>query len=245
MRRSIVGIGLVAGASLVSACQSEDAPAAEGTDNTTAALLRAPASEFREPEQGFELTVPVDQLGFNLGEVGAPVRIIEMSDYGCGYCRKFHLETFPVLLEEFILSGMVEWKFMPFVTGMFDNSLAATTAAECTLAQSDDLFVVMNERLWEEQSAWKQGDDPSGVTRGWAEDLGADMARYDTCVAEDQRLPRIGSATGFAGELGVRGTPTFFIMGYPPIQGALPTETFQEVLTMVHQAATNGAPVGN
>jgi protein-disulfide isomerase len=222
-----------------------DASSDGQTDNTTAALLNAPSSQFRAPETEVELAVPVELLGFNLGDDQAPVRIIEMSDYGCGYCRRFHLETFPTLLEEFVLSGKVEWKFMPFVTGMFDNSLAATTAAECTLAQSDDLFVVMNERLWEGQAEWKGDDDPAGTTRAWAAEIGVDMAAFDTCVGEEERLPRIASATGVAGQLGVRGTPTFFILGYPPIQGALPTETFQEVLTMVHEAATGGDPIGN
>jgi hypothetical protein len=35
----------------------------------------------------------------------------------------------------------------------------------------------------------------------------------------------------------VRGTPTFFIIGFPPLQGALPTEAFVEILTAVYTDA--------
>ena len=34
--------------------------------------------------------------------------------------------------------------------------------------------------------------------------------------------------------------PTFFVLGYPPLQGALPLETFRELLTLVHEEITNG-----
>ena len=65
----------------------------------------------------------------------APVRMVEMSDYGCGYCRKFHVETWPVLKRNSWTPAKVEWKFLPFVTGMFKNSPQATRAAECALEQ--------------------------------------------------------------------------------------------------------------
>jgi protein-disulfide isomerase len=43
-----------------------------------------------------------------------------------------------------------------------------------------------------------------------------------------------------ARQVGVRGTPTFFVVGYQPLQGALPTEAFRQLLTMVYADATKG-----
>ncbi len=182
--------------------------------------------------------VSVSGVGFDRGLIEAPVKVLEMSDYGCGYCRQFHLETFPTVHREFIETGMVEWKFVPFVTGMFDNSIAATEAAECTYVQSEEAFEAINSRLWEEQGAWKGRDRPEEVIRGWVSELGVDMGSFDACVADDERLDRVASSTTLAQQLGVRGTPTFVVLGYPPLQGALPTEVFQEVLTAVHRRAT-------
>ena len=60
------------------------------------------------------------------------------------------------------------------------------------------------------------------------------MDGFDGCLAEDRRLDRIASATTLARQIGVRGTPTFVIIGYPPLQGALPLDVFQDILTAVH-----------
>lgn len=182
--------------------------------------------------------VDVASLGYDVGAANAPVRVVEMSDFGCGYCRKFHLETWPVLRKEFIETGKVRWKFVPFVTGMFAHSDEAAKAAECALDQGPDAFEAMEARLWREQRTWKSSPDASAIFRGWAREQGLDLGRYDTCVSEDRPAQRIAEGRRLANQLGVRGTPTFFILGYPPIPGALPTDTFRKILNQVYQKAT-------
>ncbi len=245
MRRLIVRPVAVAAALTVAACGSESSGAPD-TSATAAGLLSGTPRGSSSPMGNADLppgsgrTIDLPSLGYNLGDPESPVRVLEMSDYGCGYCRKFHLETFPTLLSEFIESGMVEWKFMPFITGMFENSLAATEAAECALLQSPEVFDQLNERLWTDQVDWKRSGEPEAVVRTMAGDAGADLGELDACLADDRRMDRIAGATGLAQQAGVRGTPTFFIFGYPPVQGALPTETFREILTAVHAEATQG-----
>ena len=50
-------------------------------------------------------------------------------------------------------------------------------------------------------------------------------------MRDDRRLERVTSATAVAAQLGVRATPTFWIVGAGPIQGALPLEVFREIFT--------------
>jgi len=191
-----------------------------------------------EPE-----TLDLAVLGVDRGSPDAPVRVVEFSDYGCGYCRKFHQETWPTLLREFVDAGKVEWKFLPYVSGMFQNSQAATLAAECVHEQGDRLFETMNSLVWESQREWKGAAEPLPTLRGLAGEAGADVGRYDGCMQEGRRARRVDAATAVAREVGVRATPTFFIMGYPPIQGALPTETFQQILTMVFEETTRAGVI--
>ena len=186
----------------------------------------------------------MNQPAATISSVDAPVKVLELSDYGCGYCRQFHQETFPTLRREFIESGMVEWKFVPFVTGMFDSSLDATEAAECVYAQDQDAFEALNHRLWDEQASWKGSDEPAAVVRGWVDRLDVDMDAFDACLAEDEQLSRVASSTTLARQLGVRGTPTFVVIGFPPLQGALPLEMFQQVLTAVHDRAVGQGASG-
>jgi protein-disulfide isomerase len=254
MTRKILSVVLMAGATLVGGCSGE--PDGDGTSDLSRSLLAAPAGSSgdglstpiaADPSMGSMdgPRIAVSDVGINFGVVEAPVKVVEMSDYGCGYCRQFHQESFPTLLTEFMDTGMVEWKFVPYITGMFGNSLPATEAAECTYAQQESAFERLNNRLWNEQSAWKGSDEPAEVIRPWVEELDIDMDAFDSCMANDDRLERIAAATTLARQLRVRGTPTFVVLGFAPLQGALPLETFQELLTAVHTDITSRDSAGD
>ena len=172
-------------------------------------------------------------LGYNLGVEEAPLKVIEFADFGCGYCRQFHEQTLPTVLEEFVDSGQIEWKLITYVTGQFQNSLPITEAAECTLEQDDEAYLAIADRVWESQGEWKPSDDPESLLREWAEATGIDMEAYDACLSEDRQMNRIAGATAIAQQLGIRGTPTFWIVGFGPLQGALPLDVFRNVLTAV------------
>jgi len=224
----------------LAACASGDAEG-EGTEDLTRSLLAQPAGDGVSTPMAVDESmasqgprVSVSDVGFNRGDTTALVKVVEMSDYGCGYCRQFHEESFGAIREEFIETGMVEWKFVPYITGMFENSLVATEAAECTYAQSPEAFEALNARIWADQSEWKRGSDPETVVHGWVSELGLDMTEFGSCLESDERIPRIASATTLAGQIGVRGTPTFVVIGWPPLQGALPLQMFRDVLTAAH-----------
>ena len=196
-----------------SACDADGSAGGDTTGTTQGLLTQTQQEGLAEGS-----TIDVATLGINMGVADSPVRVVEMSDYGCSYCRQFHMETFPTLLTDFIESGKVEWKFLPFVTGMFGNSLTVTEAAECTLAQSPDLFEVLRERLWVDQSDWKRSNEPEVVVRTMAQEAGVDVDEFDACLADDRRMERISAATAAA--LGARGgavrrcsRPLFFAAG--------------------------------
>lgn len=232
---------------LLAACSGAEGETAAGTESTTRTLLdqsavvAGPSTTFQGDSSVEALTrratrVFLPELGYNFGRPEAPVKLIEFSDYGCGFCRRFHDESYPTLEELYIDTGRIEWKIIPFITGLFPNSLAVSEAAECMLEQGPERFEPFSNRLWERQGEWKPGADPEALARGWAQELGADMARYDSCMAEDRRIERVASATVAARELGVRGTPTFWIVGYGPIQGALPLDILTQMLDVVLEA---------
>ncbi|HCV34522.1 MAG: DsbA family protein [Longimicrobiales bacterium] len=234
--RAVVVLALVG----VVACASDDVEG-EGTEDLTRSLLTQPAGDGVSTPLAVDPNmfsdgprISVAEVGFNRGDTTALVKVVEMSDYGCGYCRKFHEESFGAIREEFIATGMVEWKFVPYIAGMFENSLVATEAVECTYAQSPDAFESLNGRLWADQQIWKGSSDAESVVHGWVSELDIDMAAFNDCVEGNNRMPRIASATTLAGQLGVRGTPTFVVIGWPPLQGALPLEMFREVLSAAH-----------
>ncbi len=181
----------------------------------------------------------IASLGYDLGDADAPVKIIEFSDYGCGYCRKFHLETWPTLRKDYVDTGKVLWKTVPFVIGNWANSVEASMGSECAVEQGK--AERMTTLLFERQSDWKSVADPAPPVATIAEAAGLDMTTYQTCVDESKYLWRVQAHGSLARRVGVRGTPTFVVIGYAPVQGALPLELFKQIIdTVLAEVAAGG-----
>ena len=192
------------------------------------------------PRAGAE-SISMDQLGHDSGSPEAPVKIVEFSDFGCGYCRRFHLESYPVLEEEYIRTGKVEWKYIPMILGIFGpNAEMAAEAGQCALLQGH--FPAVRDRLFSSQSEWKQADDPAPFLHRYAEEEGLDVDRWEACMSERQGLERVETGTRLSVESGVRGTPTFFVLGAGVIPGAIPLDLFRQVLDTLYAEALG---VGN
>lgn len=92
--------------------------------------------------------VPLDELFHELAAPGAQVTVVEFSDFGCQYCRQFDSETFPALREEFVETGRVRWRFVPFILGMFPNAPEAMREATCVAERSEEAVWTMREALF-------------------------------------------------------------------------------------------------
>ena len=70
-----------------------------------------------------------------LGDLNAPVTMIEFSDYQCPYCDKFYLQTFPKLKETYIDTGKVKFIYRDFPITAHPQSEMASESAECVRSQ--------------------------------------------------------------------------------------------------------------
>jgi protein-disulfide isomerase len=198
---------------------------------SSAAQERPPrnTSPRLSPDEQEARPTDVSAMGYNYGSPEAQVKVLELSDFGCGYCRQFHQEIFPVLREIYMDEGYIEWKFVPFVLGMFPNGLEAATAAEC--AGEQDEFYSMKDQLFASQAEWRGSNAPEAFFSGLASEAGLDVERFQGCVEGGWQDARLRAAIRLGQQAGVRGTPTFFIDARP-LQGALPLEGFRDILDM-------------
>jgi protein-disulfide isomerase len=225
-----------------SALSSEDAQASESSaaraatpDSLVEALLGdrdpnpapAPTSPRLPPQEQANQPLLISEMGYHEGSPDAPVKVLELSDFGCGYCRLFHQQTFPTLREIYIEAGLVEWKHVPYVLGIFPNGLEAARAAEC--AGEQDGFFSMQKALYDSQAGWRASQDPRELFSGLAEREGLDVERFRSCVYNGWQDGRVRANSRLGQQVGARGTPTFLIDGQL-LAGALPLEDFREVL---------------
>lgn len=189
----------------------------------------APAPPAEQARAALEAVVAPGGPGYDRGAGRAPVTVLEFADFGCPYCARFAGEVYPQLAAEFVKTGQVRWKYVPFVMGMFPNGDGAAKAAECAADQGRTAFGLMHDRLFAFREEWKNAGDAAGAFRSFAQATGLDAARFAGCWAGDAAAARLHRSNELADQLGVRATPTFFVNG-ARVEGALPVEQFRAVL---------------
>jgi protein-disulfide isomerase len=218
-------LALAAIAVLAGCADLDDAEAGRRTAGAPPSVLE----QQRAQGQGVDLR----DVGYNLGDPEAPIAIVEFSDFGCQYCGSFARESFPALRQEFIATGKVQWKYVPYVLGIFPNGDRAAIAGECAAEQGESAFWAMHDRLYENQREWKsEGDGARALFARYAAELQLDRSRFLACYDANRPAARIVRNTRLGQQLGVRATPTFFING-ARLEGALPLELFRQVLQEV------------
>jgi protein-disulfide isomerase len=177
------------------------------------------------PQATREPLIPLDDDPV-LGSPDAPVTLIEYSEYLCPYCRRFVLETMPLIEEEYIDTGKVKLVFRDYpVHGQ--GAIAMGMVAEC--AADQDKFWEMHVILFERVEEWSQSEDVLATILGYADELGLDGDVYTTCLEEGAVVERIREDYEVGIQDGVDATPTFFVNG-TMIRGAQPLEEFQKVI---------------
>ena len=166
-------------------------------------------------------------IGHDVGSATAPVVLVDFRDFGCPFCSQFTRETYPVIEREYVRTGRVLFKYVPFIVGMFPHAAEAARAAECAADQGR--FWEMADRIYERQRDWKQSSDARSLLTGLAGAAGADRAKLEACYDSRRTDVRTRRATDIADALGVRVTPSFVLDGRP-IEGALPIAEFRKAI---------------
>ena len=174
-------------------------------------------------------------VGYDRGSTTAPVVVIDLSDFGCPYCAEFTRTTYPEIEREYVRTGKVFFKYVPFVVGSFPHSSESTRAVEC--AGEQGLFWPMADHVYEAQRYVKGGGDPWPLLAGIGSVVGADTVRLARCYLDRHTDARTARANDVASALGVRVTPSF-IVNERPIQGALPIAEFRRVIDAALLVAT-------
>lgn len=171
--------------------------------------------------------VDLTGLGYDKGSVTAPVVVVNFSDFGCPFCGSFARETEPALVKEYVETGKVFIKHVPFVMGMFPNGRQAARAAEC--AGEQGRFWPMHDRLYERQKEWKRSLAPYNLFQQYARAIGLEGSAFAKCYTGDMLHPRTARANEVADRFGVRATPSFVVNGRA-VEGALPLPQFRMLL---------------
>ena len=137
------------------------------------------------------------------------VTVVEFLDFECEVCGAAYPYV-EELREEYAGNITYVVRYFP-LPGHF-NSMDAAVAAEAAARQGR--FEEMYHALFQSQSEWGEaGESRAAVFRAFAEEIGLDMDAYDRDVVDPSTTERVQSDFADARELGLTGTPTFFVNG--------------------------------
>lgn len=169
----------------------------DADEGRTAAVSAGPAEVVRE--NSHRLSDPPDPL----------VTFVEFLDFECEGCRA----AYPIVEQ---LRGeygdRVEFVVRYFPLSGHFNGERAARAVEAAAQQGQ--LEAMYHKMFETQAEWGEQRTPADdVFRGFAGDLNLDMSAFDAAYNDPATLERIRLDQRDGQELGVLGTPTFFING--------------------------------
>jgi protein-disulfide isomerase len=210
--------------------------AREGAAEAVAALPVAPANNESAapaaPAGPEGNTVPggdkvVGRLANSMGAENAPVTIIEYSDFNCGFCKKFHAETFSRIVDDYVKTGQVKvsYKHYPFLA---QSSVWKAEAAECAAEQGK--FWDFHNALFDSKVSG-QGDETAvkQALSALASELQLDANAFTACMSAGQATALVQSDAAEGQQMRVQGTPSFLING-KLLVGAQPYEAFKQAI---------------
>lgn len=135
--------------------------------------------------------------------------LVEFLDFECEACGAFYPYIEDIRQQ---YAGQINYVIRYFPIPSHFNSMNAALAVEAAARQNqvEDMY----GRMFETQSEWgEQQASEAARFRGFAEELGLDMAAYDQAIADPATRARVESDFAEGQQMGVQGTPTFFLDG--------------------------------
>jgi protein-disulfide isomerase len=183
--------------------------------------------ENLKKEMGIEVLLPayeppkvaVDATGPSKGPSGAPITIVEFSDYECPFCVRAE-PTVKDLLAKY--PGKIKLVYRDFPLPMHKSAPKAAEAAHC--AEDQGKYWEMHDKLFASGGKLEVGD-----LKKYARDVGLDGGKFDQCLDSGEKAKLVDMHKKAGEEVGVSGTPAFFINGRQ-ISGAQPIDAFTAIV---------------
>jgi protein-disulfide isomerase len=180
------------------------------------ALRQQAQVEILLDEPRTRVAIPPEALA--MGPENAPVTMVEFLDYQCPYCHKVQ-----GVVDELLAAypGKVRFVHREFLLGS-PRAMPAARAARCAADQ---------KRFWEYHKGLltEPGDMSDADLQRRASALSLDGASFAACLASDRHDATIKQSVAQGTDLGVSGTPTFFINGRRLV-GVRPVHEFRDMI---------------
>jgi protein-disulfide isomerase len=166
------------------------------------------SSAQNTPDAARQAILAIKSHDFSLGQVKAPVAIVEYASLTCHHCASFHEHIFPKLQQEYIDKGLVHFAFRHFPL-----DIVASKAAQITLCAPKEKRFALIGVLFKQQESWGFVKNYLEILTNIAKLSGFSGQDLDACLADATKEKHIFDGMNEARALEIKGTPSIFIQG--------------------------------
>ena len=166
-----------------------------------------------------------------MGNVDAPLVLVEFSDYECPFCARFFRDTMPKIKKDYVNTGKLKYVFKDFPLSFHKKAFKAAEAAHC--AGEKGKFWEMHDQIFANQQRMAITD-----LIGYAKNLGLNSKKFKKCLDDDRYAEGIKKDMAIGSSNRIDGTPSF-ILGRENkngevtgnmVTGALPYDVFKNAI---------------
>ena len=157
------------------------------------------------------------------GTKGAPLTLVEYSDFECPYCTR-GFQTVRAMLKKY--EGKIQFVYKHLPLSFHPNAMIAGQYYEAARLQGHDKAFKLHDEIFANQSKLKGGEK---FLKKLAKKVGLDVRRLARDAKKKEIIARIKEDMAEAAKFGFKGTPGFLINGVP-VRGALPAEHFDRII---------------
>ncbi len=180
----------------------------------------AEQQEAQRMEEQFSNPVKIDIAGSPVtGNPNASITVVEFSDFQCPFCKRGN-QVMKDLLKEYPDDVKVVFKHLPLPF----HQQAKPAAVASLAAHEQGKFWEFHDELFENQESLTEEKFIEIATK-----LEMDVDKFKEDLKSEKFEKKVADDMAVATQLGVRGTPGFFVNGVQ-VRGARPLPYFKELV---------------
>ena len=167
---------------------------------------------------------------FFIGDIEAPITIIEYSSLSCGHCANFHNDTLDDIKKDYVDTGIVRFVFRDFPFNY--PALLGSMVLKCI--PSDVRYDYMNA-LFKMQKQWVVRDNATTTKELFKIMQSGGMTKedFDLCIKDTELENEILQGVIEAqNAFNIKSTPSFLING-ALIEGNKPAKEFRQIIDKI------------
>lgn len=192
----------------------------------TATSTTSGGATATQPEQQLDLARRQAGDPLSIGNIDAPVVLVQYAEFQCPFCGKFARDTEPILVEKYVRDGTlrIEWRDFPYLGS--ESTIAALAGRA---AANQDKFWQFHDALFANQFPPNSGNLTEPYLISVAKTLGLNTKKFQSDMRNSATKAAVERDFIEGQSIGVTGTPSFLI-NFTPIVGAQPLSVFEQAI---------------